>query len=140
MLIVGIGSRLRRDDAVGRLVADAVAELDLPGVEVRSVHQLVPELAATMVGRRRVVFVDATVSDSEVSERAVAAGPVDGPMTHHLDPAALVGLAGMLGDPPIEVLVVSVPAADLRIGTELSPASADAVREAVGRLVDLCRQ
>ena len=140
MLIVGIGSRLRRDDAVGRLVADAVAELDLPGVEVRSVHQLVPELAATMVGRRRVVFVDATVSDIEVTERAVPAGTVDGPMTHHLDPAALVGLAGMLGDAPAEVLVVSVPAADLRIGTELSPTSADAVREAVGRLVAIWRQ
>lgn len=138
ILVVGVGSELRRDDAVGRRVADAVAGLGLPDVEVRSIHQLVPELAEAMVGRRKVVIVDATVEDVEVAVSRVSSRPQGGPMTHHLDPAALVAITELLGTAPPDVVVVSVPASDLGIGTGLSPASADAVQVAVSRVVAAC--
>jgi hydrogenase maturation protease len=139
VLVVGVGSELRGDDAAGRSVADAVGRRGLAGVEVRSVHQLTPELATEWSGRRLVVVVDASVEVAAVTVRAVDRG-VDGPgaMTHHLDPAALVGLAALFGAPPEEVVAVAVPAHDLRLGTELTSATLAAVDAAVAEVVERC--
>jgi hydrogenase maturation protease len=138
VLVLGVGSELRGDDAAGRAVADRVASLGLEGVETRSVHQLTPELAADVVGRRLVVVVDAAVGiDEAVVSPVVAAHDGAGVMTHHLDIAAVVGLSGLLGTPPVEVVTVAIPAHDLGLGTELSGATAIAVEEAVERVRQL---
>jgi hydrogenase maturation protease len=140
VLIVGVGSELRSDDAAGRRVVEVVAGRALPGVEVRSVHQLTPELAADLVDRQLVVVVDADVEVTEVTVRPVERRDAAGVMTHHLDPAALVGLAGWLGPPPAEVVVVSVPTHDLSLGTELSVPTAVAVEVAADEVVRRCRR
>jgi hydrogenase maturation protease len=138
VLVIGVGSELRSDDAAGRRVAEAVGERALSGVEVRSVHQLTPELAAEFVGRQLVVVVDADVRATEVAVRPVAADGGAGVMTHHLDPAALLTLASWLGAPPGEVVVVSVPTHDLGLGTELSEPTRAAVATAVDVVVARC--
>jgi hydrogenase maturation protease len=138
VLVIGVGSELRSDDAAGRRVAEAVGERALSGVEVRSVHQLTPELAAELVGRRLVVVVDADVGVADVSVRAVAPDGGTGVMTHHLDPAALLTLASWLGAPPLEVVVVSVPTHELGLGTELSEPTRAAVTIAVDVVVARC--
>ena len=90
LLVIGYGNDLRSDDGAGRAVAEAIAERDLPGVEVRSMSQLTPELSLEISGRRVVVFVDADVDAIEVTARTVTAGPPgEGAMTHHGDPATL---------------------------------------------------
>lgn len=139
---MGWGSELRRDDAVGRLVAEGVAGRALPDVDVIAVHQLGPEVAAELAGRRRVVFVDARTTDLDRGVRVDALDPATRPRgvtTHVLDPSAVVALAGMLGALPQEVVVVTVPAADVGFGTELSALATAAVPEAVEVVVDLCR-
>jgi hydrogenase maturation protease len=135
VLLLGIGSELRSDDAAGRHVAERIGRLAWPGVESRSVHQLTPELAPDLVGRRLVVLVDADVEVDEVTVRPLppAAAPA-GAMTHHLDPAALLGLVDLFGPRPDEVVLVGVPVHDLGLGTELSPATAAAVEDAVDRV------
>lgn len=136
-LVVGYGSDLRSDDAAGRRAAEAIADLGLVDVEVRSVHQLAPELAAAMAGRRVVVFVDATVADTAVRVRRLHAAVDPSVTTHRFDAAALLTLAAALDGAPDDAWLVSIPAADLRIGTDLSPATAAAVTDAVARIVDL---
>ena len=59
ILVIGYGNELRGDDGIGPRVAEAVAARNHPGVRVRIVCQLVPELAAELAEARTVIFVDA---------------------------------------------------------------------------------
>jgi hydrogenase maturation protease len=144
VVVIGYGNDLRCDDGAGRRVADAVASAGLPGVDVRSVHQLAPEHAADITGCRRVVFVDAAVGDGmgddgAVGLRTVQVVDADRRLSHHVDPALLLALAATLGDPPGDAFIVSVPVHNLGVGTCLSPATTTAVGEAVHRVLELCR-
>jgi hydrogenase maturation protease len=130
VLVVGVGSELRSDDAAGRRVAEAVDGLGFDGVETRSVHQLTPELASELEGRRLVVLVDAAVDVEEVTVRSPSASEA-GAASHHLDPGALLALAAWLGWAPDAALVVHVPVVDLGLGTALAPETLLAVGRAV---------
>lgn len=142
ILVIGVGSELRRDDAAGRrtieLLPAALGPDLATDVELRSVHQLTPELAADATGRRLVVVVDAAVDTTAVGTRTVVADPAVGALSHHLDAAALLRLTGVLGAPPDELVTVAVPARDLGLGTELSPATARDVAVAVQVVVERC--
>jgi hydrogenase maturation protease len=138
VLVVGVGSELRGDDAAGRRVAAAVDARGLDGVRVRSVPQLVPELAVDLAGCDRVVFVDAGPDDREVTVRAVDPAQRQRRLTHQLDVASLLELTALTGTPP-EAIVVTVPAADFTVGGSLSARTAHALGEAVDRVVSLCR-
>ena len=132
LLVIGYGNDLRSDDGAGRAVAEMVADLDLPGVEVRTTSQLTPELALEIAGRRKVVFVDADVDATEVTVRQVTAGPPgDGAMTHHGDPATLLTLTTNVGSLPDEALVISIPATNLQMGFAFSPRTDEAIGDAV---------
>lgn len=133
--MIGYGNGLRGDDAVGLHVAEAVADLGLPDVEVRSMHQLTPELAVEIGRFDRVVFIDADVGAEEVAVRPVR--PEVGPVrtTHHLRPPSLLALAAALGEPVPDAVAVAVPAADLRVMTTLSAESAAHVADATGIVV-----
>jgi hydrogenase maturation protease len=140
VLVVGVGSELRSDDAAGRRVAEAVAtELPVEQVEVCSVHQLTPELADAMTDRRCVVIVDASVEVDGLVVASVTGDVGAGAMSHHLGVPGLVRIAEQLGRGPGQVVTVAVPAHDLGMGTELSPATAAAARDAVARVLRLCR-
>jgi hydrogenase maturation protease len=156
VLIVGVGSELRSDDAAGRRVAERIlGQHPAGGAEVRVVHQLTPELADTMTGRRLVVVIDASVEVTEVTMTEVVTDQLDGdqlegagggegaasvgPMSHHLDLAALVGFSRLLGERPGRVLAIAVPAFDLTLGTGLSSGTAEAVSEAVVRTLACCQ-
>jgi Ni,Fe-hydrogenase maturation factor len=112
--------------------------MGLPGVEVRSLHQLVPELAAEL-GDRRVIFVDAAVDTARVDIRWLDLHPPAWTTTHVLDPEAVLGLAAALDALPAEALVVRLPAVSLDLGEGLSPTSARAVDDAVEQIVALLR-
>jgi hydrogenase maturation protease len=132
LLVIGYGNDLRSDDGAGRAVAEMVSDLDLPGVEVRTMSQLTPELTLEITGRRKVVFVDADIDATEVTVRPVTAGPPgDGPMTHHGDPATLLSLTENVGQLPDEAVVISIPATNLEMGFTFSPRTEQAIGEAV---------
>ena len=145
VLIVGVGSELRSDDAAGRRVAERLAGRHPPdAVEIRVVHQLTPELADAMTGRELVIVVDASVEVREVTTAELDTDPAGGAvatgvMSHHVDVAALVDLAPLLGERPTRVRTLAVPAYDLALGTALSPGTTAAVSEAVARIMELCR-
>jgi hydrogenase maturation protease len=137
-LVVGYGSDLRGDDAVGRRVAAAIEDRALDGVAVRSLHQLTPELAADLGEFDTVVFVDADVGATAVEVRELTAAPTVAVTTHHVNPQALLELAALLGDLPQRTYVVSVPAGDMEIGVHLSPLAAACVTDAVELVTGLC--
>ncbi len=71
-LVIGYGNDLRCDDGAGRAVADRIEAMALPGVEVRSVQQLAPELALDIACAETVVFVDASIDVAETTCDACA--------------------------------------------------------------------
>ena len=140
LLVIGYGNDLRADDGAGRVVAAAIEEMGLDGVEVRSVSQLTPELAIDVGAARRVVFVDADVDVAEMTAKTVTPESGSGSvMTHHGDPANLLTLAGTVGEIPAEATVISIPAQNLDLGFELSPATAEAVNAAIALLTEMAQ-
>lgn len=131
-LVIGYGNDLRGDDRAGREVADRIEAAGLPDVEVRSQAQLTPELALDISRCDVVVFVDADVDCTELTIRPAEArerGPRA--MSHHTDPETILLLAHDVGEAPREAHVISIPASDLSLGFEMSPATQAAVAEAV---------
>lgn len=137
-LVIGYGNDLRSDDGAGRVVADRVAELDLPGVEVRSVAQLTPELALEITGFDTVVFVDANVEVSETTSAPVSAVTVaPSAMTHFSNPESLLGMTASIGPVPPRAFTVSIPVTDLGLGFELTPMTEIGVVQAVDIVTSL---
>jgi hydrogenase maturation protease len=121
-LVIGYGNTLRSDDGVGAKVADAVAELTLPGVVALVRHQLTPELAETISEARAVVFVDAAADTStEVQVRQLE--PAEGAqlMTHAADPRTLLAMAKQLFGRCPPAWWLTIPIENLEFGEELSP-------------------
>lgn len=96
-LVIGYGSVLQGDDAVGIHAAAAVAGWRLASVRVLTSHQLTPELAAPLSRARRAVFVDAALlpPGAPVAVRRLAAAGTPragGGAGHTGDPAELLTL------------------------------------------------
>lgn len=136
VVVIGIGSDLRGDDAVGRLVA-ATMEGRREGVRVLSVHQLTPELAADLAAARRAVFVDAAIGIQEVAVRPVAPAGAGGAFAHHATPEGLLALAEEAYGWAPEGWVVSVPAERFDLGAGLSEVSAAGFGQAAVLLREL---
>jgi hydrogenase maturation protease len=144
-LVVAYGNPLRRDDGAAWRVAGALD--GAPNLEVRYLHQLVPELAAAVAEAEVVVFVDAEVSGPPggVAVRAVAPKEEDTGFGHVFGPGAVLELAERLAGAAPPAALVTIAVGDLGFGMELSPAveralapATEAVRSA---LVDLeCRK
>ena len=122
LLVIGYGNPLRRDDGVGPRVAEAVEELQLPGVRTLATHQLSPEHADPVARARRVIFVDAAVDRTDgVHLRKLEPGETSQLMTHSADPRTLLALArDVFGRVP-EAWWLTIPAVHLGFGTDYSP-------------------
>lgn len=139
-LVIGCGNTIRGDDAAGIRAAQLVGAEE-PGVDVVTVHGPVPDLAERCAGRPQVFFLDASTEAAGVTLRRVEA-PADftPPGTHSVTPEAIAGLSRLLyGKPPEEFWVVEIPASDFSFGEQLSVRTAQAVREAAGRVRALLR-
>lgn len=145
VLVVGYGNGLRSDDGVGRVVAERLADDPrLAGATVLSLHQLTPELAIDISRASLVVLIDAALGGrpGEVTVGRLTAADASAPspaasFTHHLDPASLVALAtGLFGGEP-RVHLVTIAAATMGVGDQLSPAVTAALPRAIQTVVDL---
>ncbi len=89
-VVIGFGSPIRGDDALGPLVADQLAGAwDTPQVTVLSRHILTAELATALHDATLVVFIDASVDGppGEIVCRDVAPDPAGAlGMAHAVDP------------------------------------------------------
>lgn len=149
VLVIGLGSPDRGDDAVGREVAHAVAALGPAGVVV-SEHEDPTDLIELWSGAAAVVVVDAVRSGAQpgsvaVLETGAAAGRLPQSAwseagrggTHAFGLAAAVELSRALGRLPARLWVVGVEAAGFEHGAPLSPRVAAAVPEAASTVVGL---
>lgn len=61
LLVIGIGNRVREDDAFGPIVVEALQEhVADPGIEIRECAGLTPELAEDLAQAEHVIFIDAS--------------------------------------------------------------------------------
>jgi hydrogenase maturation protease len=138
VLVIGYGNALRRDDGIGPWVARELAALGLPQVRVRSVHQLVPELAAELAEARLAVFIDARVEPGRkpVTLEKLVPSAAAAVFAHGGDPGAVLSLAAVYGRVPPAVLV-GVAGQDFRLGDGLSDFAAANARQALRLVRDL---
>jgi hydrogenase maturation protease len=125
IIVIGYGSTVRGDDALGQLVAAQVAERAKPGIEAISVTQLVPELAKTIAYAREVIFVDACTTESgcavaieQLTHRANGGGG-----SHAAGPRELLALAKACYHRAPPAWLVTVPAEKFGMDDHISPAA-----------------
>jgi hydrogenase maturation protease len=111
VLIIGYGSPIRGDDAIGPLVADRLEREGVPeGVAVISRHILTAELVADLVEHDRVVFLDAAVDGPPGEVRCRQLAPdasAMSTMAHFLDPRELLAWCETLYGQIPETFLVS---------------------------------
>jgi len=144
LLVIGYGNTLRSDDGVGPRIAEAVGNMDLPGVHALICHQLSPELADPVSRARVVVFVDAAVdAPREVRWRKLEPNESSQLMAHAADPGTLLALArDVFGRCP-EGWWLTIPAVNLEFGEELSAETKAGLHVAFQRirsLAGLCQR
>jgi hydrogenase maturation protease len=137
-LVIGYGNTLRHDDGAGVEVAQAIAAMNLPHVNVITRHQLVPELAALISESRAVIFVDADPSAPNGAElRPIEASSSEQIMAHAPSPGSLLALARDLFGWHPRAWSLSVPAEDFSFGPGLSRRSQAGVRAAISLVMDV---
>ncbi len=139
ILVIGYGNTLRRDDALGCLIADLVGRWQRPGVRSMSLAQLTPELAAELAAAETAVFVDARKC-SPSSEPRIQVEPLAprgedwAPLVHAITPCVLLGLCkAAFGHCP-RAWQVSVPGSDFSFGEGLSDMADRGMRHALGMI------
>ncbi|OHC66253.1 MAG: Ni/Fe hydrogenase [Rhodocyclales bacterium RIFCSPLOWO2_02_FULL_63_24] len=126
LLVFGWGNPSRGDDALGPLLIERIAALQLPGVECLTDFQLQVEHALDLENRRRILFVDASVD----AAAPFAVTPIEAARdasftTHAMTPEAVMQVYVELHDeapPPCTLLAIRGERFEL--GEELSPAAA----------------
>jgi len=126
ILIFGWGNPSRGDDALGPLFVERIAALGLPNVECLTDFQLQVEHALDLVGRQRVLFVDASL--------AAAAPFTVNPLqpardasfsTHAITPEAVMQVyADLQDEPPPPCTLLALRGEHFELGAGLSPAAA----------------
>lgn len=131
-LVIGIGNGYRRDDAVGLAVADAVAGLGLPHVDVLTLAGEPTALLDVWTGTPLTVVVDAATGAAATPGRLRRWTPGGGPgpelvSSHGLGLEQALALGTVLRRLPRRLVVFAVEIADARPGVGLTPAVAAAV-------------
>jgi hydrogenase maturation protease len=138
MLIVGYGNPLRGDDAAGCAAADRLFETIGERVNVRTLHQLTPELAADAALVDELILIDAAADlpPGQVRWQQVEVPAASADLRpHHLDPAQLLLIARTLfGHAPATTLI-TIGGHSWGYDTPLSPPVERAVQEVVAALV-----
>jgi hydrogenase maturation protease len=138
-LVIGYGSPIRGDDAIGPLAADALAAGPLPpGLRVLSRHVLTAELVEDLAAVERVIFLDAEVQGQpgEVRVRQLAPDAhAMSTMAHFLDPRELLAWCETLYRRAPQAWLVSAAAHSFDYACyQLSPAATAAVPAMLGEV------
>lgn len=141
-LVIGIGNRLRGDDAAGPEVAARVAELGVPGVAV-VVEDEPLALVEHLARHDEVVVVDAVAPRGDAGRVLVwrvGSTPLERDVhpvgSHGLGVAEAVELARAIGPLPTRLTLVGVEAQTLSLGAPLSSAVRDRIGDAVDAVLD----
>ncbi|MGE5658543.1 MAG: hydrogenase maturation protease [Actinomycetota bacterium] len=139
-LIVAYGNSLRGDDGIGQAVAAEVEQWNLPQVEVKSLHQLTPELAENLARIEYAIFVDACVleySKTVKVEMIQPDGEIAVSLGHALNPRVVLALSLALYGRAPDSWLISVPGANFELGDCLSPIATAGVQSALEQIEHL---
>ena len=137
ILVIGIGNPSRGDDALGPLLIDRLAAMELTDVELLTDFQLQVEYVLDLAGRRQVIFVDASVSEPEpFAFRALQPSRDASHSSHALSPAALLASCDQVGvKPPAQSFVLAIRGYRFELGEPLSEEAGDNLAAASDFLV-----
>ncbi|WP_127998036.1 hydrogenase maturation protease [Piscinibacter defluvii] len=138
LLVIAVGNRSRGDDALGPLLLDALRAGAPDGVELLEEFQLQVEHALDLVGRRAVLFVDASRAPVPGGAQLAALAPQHGhpPASHALAPAAVLGVFEQVqGQRPPPAWLLAVQGEAFGLGEGLG----DAARQHLARAIELTR-
>jgi hydrogenase maturation protease len=126
VLVLAVGNPSRGDDALGPVLAERLEAAAFPGVEVLTDFQLQVEHALDLVGRERVIFIDAGAGTPPPFEWREVRPAADFLHTSHaLSPeAVLATYVRVRGEPPPEAWVLCVRGESFELGEPLSVAAA----------------
>lgn len=142
VLVIGYGSPIRGDDALGPLVADRlIDEIESDEVTVYSRHILTAELVAELAEASLVIFLDTCVEGTPgcVLCQPLIADPCAGvAMAHFLDPREMLAwVAALYGRAPEAYLVSAAGATFEYAGYQLSETAAAAVEPMCAQVREL---
>lgn len=125
LLVIAVGNPSRGDDALGPLAAARLRErVECERVEILEAFQLAPEHALDLADRRRVLFVDASVSaPAPFTLGVVVAAPDGSATTHALSPAAVLDVARRIGVSAPPCAVLAIRGESFELGDALSAAA-----------------
>jgi hydrogenase maturation protease len=140
ILVIGYGNTLRSDDGVGPRTADAIKELEIPGVSALACPLLTPELAEPLSNVPVAVFVDAAADGvCNVKLSKLEAAESSQVMAHATSPSTLLAIArDVFGHTP-EAWLLIVPTENLQIGEDLSPLAQQGMNDAVEEIQRLAK-
>lgn len=135
-VVVGIGSRFRRDDAAGLYVADWLRDRLPGGVELLAIEGDATTLLDVFDSSELVILIDSVAAAAapgliyrfDATDQPVP-GSVFGASTHAFGVGEAIELARALGRLRCRVLVYGVSGQDFSVGEGLSASVADAVHE-----------
>jgi hydrogenase maturation protease len=141
LLVLAVGNPSRGDDAIGPELAARLEAAALPGVEVINEFQLQVENALDLVGRERVIFVDAGTGTPAPYELArVEAAPEFLHTSHALAPEAVLAIYRRItGNEPPEAWLLCVRGESFELGETLSASASDHLAAAWPALLELCQ-
>ncbi len=140
-LILAYGNPLRGDDGIGPEAGERLRSMvHHPDVEIRTLHQLTPELMEPISRAARVIFIDACEGavPGEIGERALEPSTAAMRFTHHATPEGLLASARALYGRAAEATMLTLAGAEFSLSSGLSPAvarSLDGVVAAALRLL-----
>jgi hydrogenase maturation protease len=145
-LVIGVGNDLRGDDGVGRLVAQRVAALGMPGVRVVETNGEAISLIDLWSGEDRIVLVDAagtgatagTIVRFDASRDPLPSRAI-GRTSHSFGVAEAIELSRSLGTLPARVIVFGIEGQTFETGAELSEPVRRSAEDVVRRIKEEIR-
>lgn len=142
-LIIGIGNPLRSDDGLGWAVAEQLSQAIGADYDIRTVHQLTPELALWIAQAEFVVMIDAHYmgEPGALVVRPVACSAQPGAVgSHHTTPEELVALTTALYERCPSVTLVTMTGANFGMGEHLSTVVAERIPRVCAAIHEVCRR
>jgi hydrogenase maturation protease len=148
-LVIGIGSTLISDDAIGIRVAEEIMKLNLPDTDVEEASVSGLDLIEMMLDHKRVVVVDAITTGLNPPGTITVLKPDDisstvhGTNPHETNIATALELGRTLEPDrfPKEIIFVAVEAQNtVDISEEMTPEVTKALPKAVRQVLDLLEE
>jgi hydrogenase maturation protease len=144
VLVIGYGNPLRGDDGAGWAIAAQLRLLDVASkCEIRTCHQLMPELAADFGEFGAVILIDASAEQEAgtlaIRELAPVAAAGLQVFSHHVTPEALLTMCAELHGRAPRAWLLTIGGKDFGFSEEVSPELAPTISDAVRAIAQIIR-